>query len=79
MKAVRGVVSLLVGAALITGAWWSSMLPASGYSLVIVPGVVLLAIGSFAATPGSWPRTTRSLNADWPRRDVRGPRDGFVP
>jgi hypothetical protein len=51
----------------------------SDYPPVTVLGVLFLAIGIFAATPDSWPRTPRLLNADWPRHDVRGPCDGFVP
>jgi hypothetical protein len=57
MKAVPGVLALLVGAALVTGPWWSSTLPASDYPLVIVLGIVFASIGIFAATPDSWPRT----------------------
>jgi hypothetical protein len=57
MKAAPGVLAFLVGAGLISGPWWSSTLPSSDYPLAIVLGVTFAAIGVFAATPDSWPRT----------------------
>ena len=56
MRAAPGLLAFLVGAALVTGPWWSSTLPASDYPLVIVLGVAFAGIGAFAALPESWPR-----------------------
>ena len=57
MKAIPGLVALLIGAALFSARWWSSALPASDYPLVIVLGILFTAIGAFAALPESWPRS----------------------
>lgn len=56
MKALPGVVALLVGIGLLSGPWWSSTLSRSDFPLVIVLGVVFAAIGIFVALPDSWPR-----------------------
>jgi hypothetical protein len=56
MRAVPGLLALLVGAGLIGGPWWSSTLAKSDYPLVIVLGIVFAAIGIFAALPDSWTR-----------------------
>ena len=56
MRAVPGLVAVLVGAGLLAAPWWSSTLPRSDYPLVIVLGSVFAAIGLFAALPETWPR-----------------------
>lgn len=56
MSAIPGLLAFLVGAALLSGPWWSSTLTPSDYPLVIVLGFVFAAIGIFAALPESWPR-----------------------
>lgn len=56
MRAIPGLVALLVGAALLAAPWWSSALPESDYPMMIALGSVFAAIGLFAALPESWPR-----------------------
>ena len=63
VKAIPGLLAFLVGAALLSGPWWSSTLPPSDYPLVIVLGVLFAAIGAFAALPESWLRLRASIFA----------------
>jgi len=55
-SALPGLLALVAGAGLLASPWWSMTLPASDYSLVIVPGAIFASIGAYAALPDRWPR-----------------------